>query len=95
MKRAILYQNERAPKFFSRANNSKVLHRKTCHLPPRAIAILEHSAIGNTGLRLGTAGYLVLLAANAAEAISILETRHDVDLVCCDIDMPGSIDGSA
>ncbi|HEV7276550.1 MAG TPA: response regulator [Devosiaceae bacterium] len=40
------------------------------------------------------AGYLVVEAANADEAIAILESRSDIRLVLTDIDMPGSIDGS-
>ena len=39
------------------------------------------------------AGYQVLSAANADEAIAILESRNDVRAVFTDIQMPGSIDG--
>jgi CheY-like chemotaxis protein len=38
-------------------------------------------------------GYRVLEAANAAEAISVLQTDHDVDLVFSDVQMPGKFDG--
>jgi CheY-like chemotaxis protein len=38
-------------------------------------------------------GYVVLQAANADEAIRILETREDVALVFTDVNMPGSMDG--
>ena len=40
-----------------------------------------------------TAGYEGLAAANADEAIAILENRADVKLVFTDIEMPGTIDG--
>jgi len=40
-----------------------------------------------------TAGYEGLAAANADEAIAILEKRPDVKLVFTDIEMPGTIDG--
>lgn len=40
-----------------------------------------------------TAGYEGLAAANADEAIAILEKRSDVKLVFTDIEMPGTIDG--
>lgn len=39
------------------------------------------------------AGYTVLEAANADEAIIILETRSDVTVVFTDVNMPGSMDG--
>jgi CheY-like chemotaxis protein len=35
------------------------------------------------------AGYTVVAANNAAEAIAILEARQDIHLVFTDIDMPG------
>jgi CheY-like chemotaxis protein len=38
-------------------------------------------------------GYVVLEAANADEAIQILEARHDISLVFTDVNMPGSMDG--
>lgn len=39
------------------------------------------------------AGYQVLEAATADEAIRILESRNDISLVFTDIQMPGSMDG--
>ena len=39
------------------------------------------------------AGYEVLEAANADQAIEILEARADIAIVFTDIQMPGSIDG--
>ncbi|MDB5661117.1 MAG: two-component system response regulator [Cypionkella sp.] len=38
-------------------------------------------------------GYEALEAQNADEAILILETRQDIDLVFTDVQMPGSMDG--
>ena len=43
--------------------------------------------------RLNAAGYCVLQAADADDAMRILETRDDIDLICSDIEMPGSING--
>jgi two-component system, response regulator PdtaR len=43
--------------------------------------------------QLTSAGYEVLSAGNADEAIAILEARSDIHLVFTDIDMPGSMDG--
>lgn len=42
---------------------------------------------------IATAGYEGIAAANADEAIAILERRADVKLVFTDIEMPGTIDG--
>lgn len=39
------------------------------------------------------AGYTAVEAANADEAIVILEARKDIRIVFTDIDMPGSMDG--
>src|SRR5580704_17569998 len=39
------------------------------------------------------AGFEVIEAANADEAIEILENRSDIRIVFTDIDMPGSMDG--
>ena len=39
------------------------------------------------------AGFLVVAAANADDAVAILESRGDIRLVFTDIDMPGSLDG--
>ncbi|WP_319004794.1 response regulator [Microvirga lenta] len=40
-------------------------------------------------------GYRIIEAVNADEALSILEARHDVRLVCTDVDMPGPLNGFA
>jgi CheY-like chemotaxis protein len=39
------------------------------------------------------AGYTAVEAANADEAIAILEARKDIRIVFTDVDMPGSMDG--
>jgi two-component system, response regulator PdtaR len=39
------------------------------------------------------AGYDVIAAANADEAIAVLESRNDIRIVITDINMPGSMDG--
>src|ERR1700728_1148678 len=40
-----------------------------------------------------TAGFEVIEAANADEAIEILESRNDIRVIFTDIHMPGSMDG--
>jgi CheY-like chemotaxis protein len=40
-----------------------------------------------------SAGFEVLAAANADEAIALLKTRADIRVVFTDVDMPGTMDG--
>jgi CheY-like chemotaxis protein len=42
---------------------------------------------------IGNAGFEVIQAANADEAIAILSARSDIQVVFTDIQMPGSMDG--
>ncbi len=42
---------------------------------------------------IGAAGFEAVEAANADEAIEILESRRDITVVFTDIQMPGSMDG--
>ena len=42
---------------------------------------------------IGGAGFEVIEAANADEAIEILEARRDITVVFTDVQMPGSMDG--
>jgi CheY-like chemotaxis protein len=47
----------------------------------------------NIAADLQDAGFIVLEAADADEALEILTARKDIQLVFTDIDMPGSMDG--
>jgi CheY-like chemotaxis protein len=42
---------------------------------------------------LEVAGYTIIIAKDADQAIAILEARQDIHLVFTDINMPGSMDG--
>ncbi len=59
------------------------------------VLVVEDSAI----IRMGavdlvlSAGYEALEACDADEAIRILESRSDIDLVFTDVQMPGTMDG--
>jgi two-component system, response regulator PdtaR len=59
------------------------------------VLVVEDSAI----IRMGaidlviSAGYEALEACDADEAIRILESRDDIDLVFTDVQMPGTMDG--
>ena len=52
-------------------------------------AVIRLAAVG----LVEDAGYEALEAANAEQAIRILEARSDVRVVFTDVDMPGSMDG--
>lgn len=52
-------------------------------------ALIRMGAVDN----LVSAGFGVLEAINADEAIAILESRPDIHLVFTDVEMPGSMDG--
>jgi CheY-like chemotaxis protein len=47
----------------------------------------------NAAEMIGEAGFDVVEAANADEAIALLEARPDIHVVFTDIQMPGSMDG--
>jgi two-component system, response regulator PdtaR len=59
------------------------------------ILVVEDEPLIRLGLAIAVedAGYDVVEAANADEAIRRLETEGDVRLVVTDVDMPGSMDG--
>jgi CheY-like chemotaxis protein len=60
-----------------------------------AILIVEDETLVRLGAvrAIEDAGFEVIEAANADEAIRILENRSDIRVVFTDIHMPGSIDG--
>lgn len=45
------------------------------------------------GVAISEAGFEILEAADADEALRILEARDDVGVLCTDVDMPGSVNG--
>jgi CheY-like chemotaxis protein len=59
------------------------------------VLVVEDNALIRMGAvdNLVTAGFGVLEASNADEAIRILEGRPDIHLVFTDVEMPGSMDG--
>jgi CheY-like chemotaxis protein len=60
-----------------------------------AILVVDDDIIIRSPLTdyLRAAGYFVVEAANAAEAIALFEARLPIDVVFSDIQMPGSLDG--
>ncbi|RYE54280.1 MAG: response regulator, partial [Hyphomicrobiales bacterium] len=65
--------------------------------PPIRVLVVEDEALVRIDIadQLSDAGFDVLEAANAAEAIDLLEKNPSIRLVFTDIDMPGSMDGLA
>jgi CheY-like chemotaxis protein len=63
--------------------------------PAPFLLVVEDDVLLRTDVAetLSEAGYQVLQAGNADEAIQILEYRNDVRLVLTDVEMPGSMDG--
>jgi CheY-like chemotaxis protein len=66
-----------------------MLHKRT------VVLIVEDEFLlrMNAAEMLGNAGFEVVEAASADEAIAILEVRTDIHVVFTDIQMPGSMDG--
>lgn len=64
-------------------------------MSPTCVLVVDDEPLIRMDLadHLSDAGYQVLEAANADEALQILETTENVRLICTDIDMPGSMDG--
>jgi len=62
---------------------------------PLRILVVEDEALirFDAGDMLRAAGFDILEAANADEAIALLEEHTDISLVFTDIDMPGSMNG--
>jgi CheY-like chemotaxis protein len=65
------------------------------HAPRPVILVVEDESLlrMNAAEMIEDAGFDVLEAANADEAIALLEARADIALVFTDIQMPGSMDG--
>jgi two-component system, response regulator PdtaR len=60
-----------------------------------AILIVEDEVLTSEYLEfvLESAGYEVIPAASAEEALAVLEHREDVDLVVTDVNLPGGMNG--
>ena len=64
-------------------------------IEPPVVLIVEDEFIIRTAVAraISDAGFEVVEAANADQAIAILEDRRDIRVVFTDIQMPGSMDG--
>jgi CheY-like chemotaxis protein len=68
---------------------------KTAQKPGIYVLVVEDELLSrlHAASLVEDAGYSAIEAANADEAIAILEARKDIRIVFTDIDMPGSMDG--
>jgi DNA-binding NtrC family response regulator len=64
-------------------------------MPRSVVLVVEDEVIVRlmAANALEEAGFTVIEASNADEAVRILESRTDIRIVFTDIDMPGSMDG--
>lgn len=71
------------------------MDRPAGNAEPKAILIVEDEILIRLGLAddLSLAGFCVLQASDADEALRILRTSEAVDLLLTDVWMPGSMDG--
>lgn len=65
-------------------------------LPRRTVLIVDDEPLvrKTAATMIGAAGYDSVQAANADEAVALLDRRDDIFLVFTDVHMPGSFDGS-
>ena len=64
--------------------------------PRRTILVVEDEILvrAAAATHLRDAGYIVMEAADAAEAVRILGAERSIDLVFSDVNMPGEMDGT-
>jgi CheY-like chemotaxis protein len=75
-----------------KASGSMVLHQST--VSPRVLVVEDEMMLRMRAVDIvEDAGFTPLEAVNADEALAILESRSDIDLLFTDIQMPGSMDG--
>src|ERR1700679_4018130 len=62
--------------------------------PPKVLVVEDEMLLRMRAVDIvEDAGFIPIEAVNADEALAILESRSDVDLLFTDIQMPGSMDG--
>jgi two-component system, response regulator PdtaR len=68
---------------------------KASRAPPAVVLIVEDDPLQRqlTVEVVEDAGFVALEAADAGEAVALLETRYDIAVLFTDINMPGSMDG--
>jgi PleD family two-component response regulator len=69
--------------------------RPSPELRPSTILVVEDEILNRLwiGPELRTAGFIVIEAANADEALAVFNAGQQIDLLMTDVRMPGSMDG--
>jgi len=88
-----LLRNESLPAHLDNVGKGTVMGTSAANRPVVLIVEDEFLLRMNAAEMIGEAGFDVVEAANADEAIAILEARPDIHVVFTDIQMPGSMDG--
>jgi CheY-like chemotaxis protein len=86
-------RNESSPTHLDDVSKGCVMGTSATIRPVVLIVEDESLLRMNAAEMIGDAGFDVVEAANADEAIAILEARPDIHVVFTDIQMPGSMDG--
>lgn len=86
-------RNESLPTHLDRVGKRGVMGTSAIDRPVVLVVEDEFLLRMNAAEMIADAGFDVVEAANADEAIDILETRPDIHVVFTDIQMPGSMDG--
>jgi CheY-like chemotaxis protein len=86
-------RNESCPPDLDSVGTGYVMGTSTTERPVVLIVEDEFLLRMNAAEMIGGAGFDVVEAGNADEAIAILEARPDIHIVFTDIQMPGSMDG--
>ena len=86
-------RNEFRPQHLDSAGAEYVMGTSATERPVILIVEDEFLLRMNAAEMIGNAGFDVVEAGNAEEAIAILEARPDIHVVFTDIQMPGSMDG--
>ena len=86
-------RNESRPLHLDSVGTEYVMENSAIRRPVVLIVEDEFLLRMNAAEMIGDAGFNVVEAGNADEAITILEARPDIRVVFTDIQMPGSMDG--
>jgi DNA-binding response OmpR family regulator len=65
------------------------------HARPAKVLLVEDEILIRTAVAeyLRKLGYVVIEAGDAAEAIAVFSSDEPIDVVMCDVDLPGTMDG--
>ena len=75
-------------------NRQTIMGLEQAASPPKVLVVEDEMMLRMRAVEIvEDAGFIPIEAVNADEALAILESRSDIDLLFTDIQMPGSMDG--